>query len=432
MTVATYKPSQFSSSTLGGGDNASVNWVGTSFNSVYENTTWLDNTITIGEESKLWGNDNFLKYHLGPTDFQKSQLVIPKGSTINSLSLTFQPSVNDAGSNFFIFLACLVKSPTVATINSANSWFDKEVTSSEHPRWHMASEIKEDVIGGRVDDPTDQVTGVGVGTTTVRRSERLGSGDDPDEGIHSWVQKNRITVLTGGDAVFDEIEIDVARVGSPTGDIWVEVWTGPPSEAGVGTGTKIAESIHQAANTLPTAIGTGVSFTFTGGDVNAGTGAQTVYCWLTGDFSSSPSVYVTVGAVFKTSVQTYPMSVIGRGSGFMSMPYAFRHDLPHVTGAEDDTENANIFGSTDSVLITSAWTVGTPATRPFAKVLIQEWIDDPGYVEGEPIGFVIDIHTTAQTLNRQYYASPNLANGGPILTIDFDAPLASRVKKYGF
>ena len=204
---------------------------------------------------------------------------------------------------------------------------------------------------------------------------------------------------TGGDDITDLDTVDVTcrKAGTPTGDVLVDVyeWT---------AGGLIDEDQGRLATSDPVDISTiadlfhAETFTFTGGDVISwNDDDRRAFVIRTDGVAVSTSNFLSVQ--YGTNSQYAPGGVVVSGAriAFAGAVYPDLGDYPKLYEVDDETIDTPPFGSIVSVdfppFVVVAQ-VGTPVEvhPPDMHLLIQEWVNSPGYEEGDPLAVMFVPH----------------------------------------
>ncbi len=419
MPIEIYRPSHYTEPDAeGAGDSYGRNiTVNTTHPTAYL-SKWDSTILIVGDAEKLGvspSDDAFMKYHWGPHASRPTQVVIPKGSIINAAKMTVRPSTTQlTGST--VRIGVLIRNPAVKTITPA-SWYADETTASEITRWQLGSELLNN--GGVVNNSS--VKGPVPGLTSPLTLDRLGTGSD---GVHSIGQEHLVDVLTGPDAIIDEVKVRLAKVGTPgTNDVVVKLYDVVPTDSAGGGAVLLATSdAIDIAGLTTSLVSTSLVFT---PEVNLGVGAQNVVMVLDGDFGAGE---LKTDTWFSGTAAPPFMHIFGRGAGFFTMPYPFERDLPHISGQADDTLNANLFGSTVNRGIgDAAWTQDVDVEWKGLEAMFQAQLDDAAFAAGDAMAVVVETLTGAIVAREMYSSAYLPSDFAPYLTIDFTPPSQSYI-----
>ncbi len=419
MPVEIYRPSHFTEPDgVGFGDNYGTNVTTTAF--AAENISqWASTFLIVGDPAKTGGppsNDAFMNYHWGPHASRPTQVVIPKGSTINAAKMTVRPQLTE-GVGSTVRIGVLVRNPTFQTTDIA-SWYAALTTASRQRRWHILSEMLLSSVV--VTDPT--VRAPGATNTSTLIFDRLGSGPNPADGVHSAGQLHIVTAVPGPDAEIDEVVFMLAKIGTPaSNDIIIKIYSQPAPTDHLGAGTTLLATsdpvdIASLTNSL---VATSFFFTPTVQTLNVG-GAIQVFAVIDGDFGPGE---LQTSCFFAGGANTFVSHTFGRGSGLGPLVYPYGRDLPHISGSGDDILNTNLLGSTiNKVIAGTGWVQDVDVEFTGLETMFQEQLDDAAFAAGDAMAVVLET-LTAAIVGRRMYSSAYLPSDlAPFLTIDFTAP----------
>lgn len=192
----------------------------------------------------------------------------------------------------------------------------------------------------------------------------------------------------------DEIDWTLAKVGAPTGNIWLKVW----SQDGSGNpDTLLATSDMFDVSTLTVGLGLIETFVFSGGDQIPLALNDLVVVVLAGDFAINGIDWVE--SVFKMP--------LGTGGG-----YTLGTALTFGNGVGWDDHH---YSSSTQVLVlpsahptffepwaTPPFTAGVEVTTPDLSSIVQARINDGIYAEGDPIAIQIQRLTLQESAVRNF------------------------------
>lgn len=383
---------------------------------------WQATSGRHGEVSKGSKADAFLKYALRPNTRYPTDPVIPAGSTINSSFLRVVPSVVGSGT-MTIRAGCLTRFPNANALGNnyygpiSASWNDDDPAFVD-TRTHIKSDILNN--SSRVDDQTAREVQSPADTPHfVMQVDKLGVAGD--ENIAQVCMENRIVTLNGdGDAEFDEVTFGLMKVNSPSAEqVWVEVWDKPPIDVNTPdpTGEMFAASARIDISTLSTGLAV-VQFLFS--TTVIGPGARSVHCWLRDD--ATTHLYNVDNRSVNNLAVKYVSRRLGGGDGFLPFMYQARAALPGISIHNTDvTKPANLFGSLSPEFVITGWQPSVFTDILDLQEIVQEWVDDPGYTEGDNIGIVVEGLNSGAAGNRWWGLEPSALLSPPRLQIDFTA-----------
>ena len=259
----------------------------------------------------------------------------------------------------------------------------------------------------------------------------LGRVDDGGD-LTGTNEAGYVVILGGSDIDVDEVELSLRRYSSgsgtsASGNVQIELWT-IPSFANADSFSSTATLLGTSATKTIASLGTGASntetFTFSSAvTVPAGSNLCVI---VGGDWTRNgidrkdiPQLGVSSGAAIgEGAIQ------IGRAEGFARPIYCFRDDgLPHISGNLSDTLTDNLYDSTLTFNGIGNWTAGD--SQDFdVTTLVQEWVDDADYVEGDPMAFVLDpLLSTTSANDIEFASDSNATYAGFELTVEWEPPL---------
>lgn len=222
------------------------------------------------------------------------------------------------------------------------------------------------------------------------------------------------------------IDYRVRRVGSPAGSIFVTVH--PVIGNVLNDSVVLATSGAIPCATLPVAF-TNVNFLFTGGNQIGISSGQTRGYKLNVGYPISASNYVEASASSTgfSATPLQPMNVAGIARQLSEVNYPIDAKLPLLYEADNATIRVAPHGSVARMTSFPSFptdNVFVDVRPPTLKDLIQEWIDDPGYVSNGIIGVqVTPSDTTEVPVLRQwddYRLVVEYVVGVPAPPINFD------------
>lgn len=191
----------------------------------------------------------------------------------------------------------------------------------------------------------------------------------------------------------DTIDIQIGKVGAPTGNIWLEVYD-------LG-GSGFPDSLLATSDTVSVATisaTTGIhTFVFSGGDQYVFSLDEQFVVVIRGDWTVNDADYVvcryklppaTQGGYTLGNAMTY-----GVGAGFDDQNYPTNQEIVTLASA-----HPTLFGS----WVTPAFVADVEYTTPDISELLQAYINMAGYSEGDPFAVQLSRLTAAQGARRNF------------------------------
>ncbi len=424
MTVQTYVISGGATIKPGMGDTY-YNETGDPFNQAESSITRVGEGS--GKTAQVWAS--FHKFVLGPTGDQPAQAVIPPGSTITSATLSGVAALT-ATDVVNLRIACLdrVSHESLGLIGNAGqkpTWMrdqtpDLLLASS---RFLMMHRIR---IGDGVSNTVD------FNTSYNNKNHVFDRRQDGVAGAPIGFNDAGFMLFTNGLGAFtfNQVEVSVAKTSGTrvaTGNLEIRVYdvgsaAGFPIESVLADATLIATSAPIDLTAVGVNFPNTETFSFS---PNVSLLADRAYVFLiSGDWArdqsqipdSSDGVPM-LGFTDSSSLVMIP-ACAGRTEG-MYPPIMTSGPTSPIISPGGDTLNANVFGSVLTFNGVGNWTAGFVQNFD-VTTLVQEWVNDPDYLSGDPIAFTLDPLTSTQTGNSLQFLSDNDPVGpGLRLVVDF-------------
>ena len=164
------------------------------------------------------------------------------------------------------------------------------------------------------------------------------------------------------------------RVGTPGGNIWMEIWSvsgGLPSSLLATSDTRTANSISTAS--LPS---TNEVFTFTGANQIVLTAGTDIVPVMAGDWAVNISNYIAIVHQQNLAPIANSYAVTYGETGRLGQGNYLIGQMP--------LDLAVVFGSGAITWAMPNFTINTVYTTPSIVQLIQSYVNDPSYVQGDP------------------------------------------------
>ena len=195
----------------------------------------------------------------------------------------------------------------------------------------------------------------------------------------------------------DTIDVEIQRIDTDGGDVWIEVyeWTASADEIGGASPTILATSDLEAFNGISTSTGGKHTFSFSGGDrISWGANARRAFVLATDlpiVVGNIPSLIIRFDQ--GASVSDGGIMIAGLATGWSPKNYPGHGLLPKLFETDDSTIDTAPFLGADGIHVVDfpdTWVeeVFIEVRPPNLHHTIQRWIQDPGYVEGDPLSLI--------------------------------------------
>lgn len=243
-----------------------------------------------------------------------------------------------------------------------------------------------------------RVTVFDSGPTTLTTSH-IGSGNNFLWELRRYASPARYELLGQSMEIevagtLDTIDVILAKVGAPTGNIWLEIY----DQDGSGfPDTLLATSDLFDVSTLTAGLGTVETFVFSGGDQYVFSLAEKFVVVITGDYTIDGTNYAEVQYKMPSGVQGgYTLGNAmswGNGVGLDDQNYATNTQVIVLPSAHP---SVFVFWTTPP------FTAGLEYTTPDLKEIVQAYVNTVDYNEGDPFAINVSRLTAAQENIRNF------------------------------
>ena len=301
---------------------------------------------------------------------------IPPRSVVTSAFLKGIPSNSQSGTLTSIIECLAPDGLWDADPESPNSWQDFQFGTNPGD------------FRVTVKDPTTTLTTSDIGTGNNFKQDFR---KDASPGRFEQLGESMEIEVAG---TLDEIDWTLAKVGAPTGNIWLEVW----SQDGSGfPDTLLATSDLFDVSTLTVGLGLIETFVFSGGDQIPLALNDLVVVVLVGDFTINGTDYVE--SVFKMPSGVQGGYTLGTALTFGN---GLGWDDHHYSASLEVIVLPSAHPSFFEFWTTPPFTAGVEVTTPDLRKIVQARINDGIYAEGDPIAIQIQRLTLQESAVRNF------------------------------
>lgn len=213
----------------------------------------------------------------------------------------------------------------------------------------------------------------------------------------------------------DYADIRIRKAGSPTGNIWVEVWT----DTGDGIpGSKLGQSDNYDVSTVTTHGSSDPATRFTFSTPIAVTSGTNYVCMLDGDWNPALGQVQWSQKFGADPYADGEAATYGLGLGFQYQNYMMNDDFfdGMVAAASEFYLRGNIWS-------VPSQSIGSIATTPDLSLGLRSYFGSTSYVPGDPIAIVFFEFFLGSPNGRRYFASStHPTRAAPKLTFEWHPP----------